>query len=311
MARVDAFFRDFRAMRLLSRIFIGAILLMSCSIVRAEQPAHFAVMDARTGELLLSSAADAPLHPSWLTKMMVLYVAFTAIEEGRVSREDIVVASAHAASQAPPRLGLANGQAIPIHELIAAVSLRHSTDAATALAEAISGSESAFVAEMNDMADAMCLTDTHFRNVQGWTDPLHTMSAHDASILARFLMFDFPDRYPLFAQQHAWADGREITSYQKREFAAVTGVDGISTNYSPQGGYGGVYSKEIDGERGRLIVSIFGEPSVRRRVEQANYLLKKGFALAKNDLEIIEPKLWECSPLLSQANTKYGIQSKG
>ena len=287
------------------------ILLLPCSLARADQPAHFAVMDGRTGELLLASSAETPLHPAWLTQMMVLYVAFTALETGRVSMDDTVIVSAHAASQAPPRLGLADGQAIPVAELVTAVALRHSTDAATALAEAVSGSESAFVAEMNDMADAMCLTDTHFRNVQGWTDPLHTMSAQDAAIVARFLMHDFADHYPLFSQQHAWASGRDITSYQRREFVAVTGVDGLSTSYSEEGGYSGVYSAERNGDRVRVIVSIFAETSVSRRVEQATNLLGQGFALATDNAQTIPPELWNCRKTLSEAPPFAGRQSEG
>ncbi|MGR3585529.1 MAG: D-alanyl-D-alanine carboxypeptidase family protein, partial [Pseudooceanicola nanhaiensis] len=122
------------------------------------------VMDARTGEVLHSENADARLHPASLTKMMTLYIAFTAVRNGEISLDDDIRISRHAASEPPSKLGLQSGQKIKFRYLIRAAAVKSANDAATAIGEAIAGSEAAFARRMTDTARALGMTRTTFKN---------------------------------------------------------------------------------------------------------------------------------------------------
>jgi beta-lactamase class A len=110
------------------------------------------VMDARTGEVLHSRNADTRLHPASLTKMMTLYIAFEAVRLGEIDLDTQVRISANAAAEPPSKLGLRAGSTIRFRFLIRAAAIRSANDAATAIAEAISGSEAAFARRMNRTA---------------------------------------------------------------------------------------------------------------------------------------------------------------
>ncbi|TNY43304.1 D-alanyl-D-alanine carboxypeptidase, partial [Streptococcus pyogenes] len=107
------------------------------------------VIDARTGEVLHSRNADTRLHPASLTKMMTLYIAFEAVRMGEIGLDTKVRISKKAAAEPPSKLGLRPGQQIALRYLIRASAVRSANDAATAIGEAISGSEAAFARRMN------------------------------------------------------------------------------------------------------------------------------------------------------------------
>ena len=110
------------------------------------------VIDARDGKVLHSRSADRRLHPASLTKMMTLYMAFEAVQSGRLSLDQRVRVSRHASSQVPSKIGLRTGQRVKIRDLIRAAAVKSANDAAVALAEAISGSERAFAEAMTARA---------------------------------------------------------------------------------------------------------------------------------------------------------------
>ncbi|KAG1649661.1 D-alanyl-D-alanine carboxypeptidase DacF [Nymphon striatum] len=130
-------------------------------------PTQAMVLDARTGEVLHSRNADTRLHPASLTKMMTLYVVFDAIRRGEITLETKVKISRKAAAEQPSKLGLKSGQRIALRYLIRGASVKSANDAATALGEAISGSEAAFARRMNAMAKALGMTNTTFKNAHG------------------------------------------------------------------------------------------------------------------------------------------------
>jgi len=99
------------------------------------------VMDARSGRVIYSSNADTKLHPAGLTKMMTLYIAFEAIKNGEISEQTLITISNKAAAEPPAELGLKSGQKILLPYLIRATAVMGANDTATAIAEAISGSE--------------------------------------------------------------------------------------------------------------------------------------------------------------------------
>ncbi len=268
----------------LRNVVIGVrwtVLALALSILAGSAsaaPYAAVVMDARTGEVLHSRNADTRLHPASLTKMMTLYVAFQAVENGEIDLDKRVRVSRHAASEPPSKLWLKSGQRISVRHLIRATAVKSANDAATALGEAISGSESAFAQRMTVTARQMGLNNTTFRNAHGLTQSGHLSSARDMTILGRRLFHDFPDYYNLFARRTADAGVTTVRNTNRRLLAAFQGADGIKTGYTRAAGYNLVASARRGGKR--VIATVFGGRSSATRDRRVAELLEMGFSRA-------------------------------
>lgn len=236
------------------------------------------VMDARSGEVLHARNADTRLHPASLTKMMTLYVVFEAVENGEIGLDTRVTISRHAASEPPSKLGLKPGQKIRLRYLIRAAAVKSANDAATALAEAIEGSEAKFARRMTRTARAMGMTRTTFRNAHGLTESGHLSTARDMTILGRHLFYDYPDYYNLFSRLTAYAGLRKVSHTNRKLLRSYRGADGIKTGYTRAAGFNVVASAERGGER--IIATVFGGRSVRSRNAKVAELLELGFRRA-------------------------------
>jgi D-alanyl-D-alanine carboxypeptidase len=269
-------------------LLIGLMLLaLACAQRLAAAPYAAMVVDARSGEIIHSENADTRLHPASLTKMMTLYVAFQAVARGEISLDTEVRISAKAANEAPSRLGLREGQTIRLRFLLRAAAVRSANDAATAIGEALSGSEAAFADRMNATAAAMGMRNTRFRNMHGLTEEGHYSTAHDMTILGRHLIYDFPQYYNLFSRRTADAGVAEVTNTNKRFLDAYPGADGIKTGFTNAAGYNLVASAE----RGsvRIIATVFGGNSTASRNARVAELLDMGFARARADVALRPP----------------------
>lgn len=236
------------------------------------------VMDARTGEVLHSRNADTRLHPASLTKMMTLYIAFEAIRLGEITLDTPVRISQLAASEPPSKLGLRAGSTIRFRYLIRAAAIRSANDAATAIGEAISGSEAAFAARMTRTAQALGMTRTTFRNAHGLTQEGHLSTAHDMTIMGRRLFYDYPQYYNIFSRRQDDAGIATIRNTNRALLDAYRGADGIKTGYTRAAGFNLVASAE----RGnvRVIATVFGGQSTASRNQRIMELMDMGFARA-------------------------------
>lgn len=246
------------------------------------------VMDARSGEILHSRNADTRLHPASLTKMMTLYVVFDAIQRGEMSLDTMATVSKVAASEPPSRLGLKAGQKIAIRHLIRAAAVKSANDAATALGEAVAGSEAAFARRMNRMAQALGMTQTTFRNAHGLTENGHLSTARDMTVLGRHLFYDFPEYYNIFSRTSTSADGKTLYNTNRRLLGSYRGADGIKTGYTRAAGFNLVASAERNGER--IIATVFGGSSVSNRNSQVAELLDLGFDRAPSRIAVKKPE---------------------
>ncbi len=233
------------------------------------------VMDARTGEVLHSRNADTRLHPASLTKMMTLYIAFEAIENGEISADTQVTISRHAASEPPSKLGLRAGQKIAFRYLIRAAAVKSANDAATAIGEALEGSEAAFARRMNRTAKALGMTRTTFKNAHGLTESGHLSTARDMTILGRHVLYDYPEYYNIFSRQSTDAGLRTVSNTNRRLLSAYKGADGIKTGYTRAAGFNLVASAERGSER--IIATVFGGRSTATRNARVAELLDMGF----------------------------------
>jgi len=259
------------------------------------------VMDARTGEVLHARNADTRLHPASLTKMMTLYVAFQAIQRGEITLDTEVTVTANAASEPPSKLGLQTGQKIKMRYLLRAAAVKSANDAATAIGEAISGSEDAFATRMNRTAAAMGMTNTTFKNAHGLTQSGHLSTARDMSVLGRHVIYDYPQYYNLFSRRTADAGIAEVRHTNRRWLDSYPGADGIKTGYTNAAGFNLVASAQRGQER--IIATVFGGTSTAARNKQISELMDIGFNRAPNTATIDRPEL-----VASAASAQEAVQ---
>ena len=236
------------------------------------------VIDARTGKVIHESNANTRLHPASLTKMMTLYIAFEAIQRGEISLDSKVKISSNASSEPPSKLGLRTGQTIALRYLIRAAAVKSANDAATAIGEAIEGSEAAFARRMNRTAQAMGMTRTTFKNAHGLTESGHLSTAHDMTIMGRHLLYDFPQYYNLFSRITADAGVAKVSHTNRRFLNSYKGADGIKTGYTRAAGFNLTASAERGNER--IIVTVFGGQSTASRNAKVAELMDLGFRRA-------------------------------
>nr|WP_246002356.1 D-alanyl-D-alanine carboxypeptidase family protein [Pacificibacter maritimus] len=256
------------------------------------------VMDARNGKVLHASNADTRLHPASLTKMMTLYIAFEAIENGEISLDTEVTISRTAAAEPPSRLGLKSGQKIKLRYLIRAAAVKSANDAATAIGEAIEGSEAGFARRMNRTAKAMGMSRTTFKNAHGLTEAGHLSTARDMSVLGRHVFYDYPEYYNLFSRKTADAGVRTVTHTNSRFLNSYQGADGIKTGYTSAAGFNLVASAQKGQER--IITTVFGGRSTVTRNAKVTELMDLGFKRAGTRVAVHKPQR---PPYMGKAST--------
>ncbi|MBY5989768.1 D-alanyl-D-alanine carboxypeptidase family protein [Roseovarius atlanticus] len=264
---------------------IWMMVIVPLSAVAAPYAAL--VMDARSGEVLHARNADTRLHPASLTKMMTLYVVFEAVENGEITLDTPVRISKHAASEPPSKLGLRSGSTIKLRYLIRAAAVKSANDAATALGEAIEGSEAAFARRMNRTAKALGMTRTTFKNAHGLTEEGHLSTARDMSLLGRHLFYDYPEYYNLFSRVTADAGIKKVYHTNRRLLNDYRGADGIKTGYTRAAGFNLTASAERGGER--IIATVFGGRSTASRNAKVAELLDLGFREAPTRVAVNRP----------------------
>ena len=265
-----------------------ALLVLCIAPVRGDAAPYAAlVMDARTGKVLHARSADRKLHPASLTKMMTLYLAFEAVRTGKLRLDQKVRVSRRAARQVPSKIGLKAGRKVTVRDLIRATAVKSANDAAVALGEAISGSETAFAKEMTRKARAMGMKNTTFRNASGLTHAGQKSTARDMAVLGRRLFYDYPQYYNLFGRKKTRTYGRTVYSTNRRLLSAYQGADGIKTGYTRAAGFN-LVSSARRGDK-RIIAVVFGGKTSRSRNRRVAELLDMGFKRAPRYAAVIKP----------------------
>lgn len=233
------------------------------------------VIDAKTGRILHEVNADQIRHPASLTKMMTLYITFRAIEEGRLTREQMLRVSANAANQSPTKLGLRAGQTVRVSDAVLGLITESANDAAVVLAEAIGGTTENFAQIMTQQARALGMRNTVFRNPSGLPDDEQVTTAREMAMLGYALIYHFPRFYGNFSRNSFLFKGRRHNNHNNL-MKRYDGMDGIKTGYIRASGFNLVASAA----RGdtRLIGVVFGGKSAPLRDKQMEDLLDEGFA---------------------------------
>lgn len=150
------------------------------------------LMEASTGTIIYEKDAHSILHPASITKIMTLILIFDALDTQKISLDDVVTVSEHAASMGGSQVFLEPGETQTVDTMIKCISVASANDACVAMAEFITGSEDAFVAQMNERAAGLGMKDTNFVNCCGLDVDNHMTSAYDVALMSRELITKYP-----------------------------------------------------------------------------------------------------------------------
>jgi D-alanyl-D-alanine carboxypeptidase len=232
------------------------------------------VVDATSGDVLEDVNADQPRHPASLTKMMTLYLTFEALRDRRITLDQPVPVSPHAASMEPTKLGLVPGTHLTVEEAILGMVTKSANDAASALGELLGGTEDRFGQMMTLRARALGMNHSTFINASGLPNPDQWTSARDLAILSRCLINDFPGYYRYFSTpSFAWH--RQIIFNHDNMLRTYPGADGLKTGYTEASGHNLVTSAVRGGVR--LVGVVLGAATNGERDIHMASLLDHGF----------------------------------
>ncbi len=261
--------------RVFPAFFLILVLAGGATAARADYSAI--VLDATNGNILYQRNADTKRYPASLTKMMTLYLAFEALQDGTITMDTVWTASARAQAQPPSELGLRAGDTIKARDAIMSLITKSANDVATVVAEGLGGTEWQFAQMMTAKARELGMRNTTFANASGLPDNSMVSTARDISILSLRLQSDFPQFYPLFATRSFTYRGNTYGNHNKL-LGVVDGVDGIKTGFTNAAGWNLAASAIRDGRR--IVAVIMGGQSRIWRDNRMKELLGDGFIVA-------------------------------
>jgi D-alanyl-D-alanine carboxypeptidase (penicillin-binding protein 5/6) len=256
----------------------------------AQTPAYETVapqailVDGKSGSVIFEKNADEPIPPASMSKLMTMIMVFEGLKSGSLTMDQEFLISEDAwrrggaASGGSTMYAVLNSR-IKLRDLIPAVIIQSANDACIAIAEGMAGSEAAFADRMTQRARELGLKNATFRNATGLPDPEHRMSVRDLSILAKYIIDNFPEYYKYYSQpEYEW---NKIKQQNRNPLLTdYPGADGMKTGYTKESGYGLVGSAVRDGRR--LIMVIGGLDSIKARREEAQKMLDWGFRQFKS-----------------------------
>ncbi len=262
-----------RATRAVLPVVLAALLSLIAEPADARRSAAI-VIDADSGKVLHETNADRSVYPASLAKMMTLYLTFEALEAGRISLNTPLKVSRRATRQSPSKLALRTGQRIRVEDAILGLVIKSANDAATVLAESLSGTEAKFALKMTEKARELGMSRTAFRNASGLPNRRQKTTARDMAILARALVTDFPQYYHYFGTRKFKYNGYTFVTHNKL-LRTYPGADGIKTGFIAASGFNIAASARRNGRR--LIGVVMGGRSARSRNARMARLLNVAF----------------------------------
>ena len=261
----------------------------------------FVLMDFLSGQILASKEPDQRVAPASITKVMTSYVVAAELKNGKIKLDDQVFVSEKAwrgggAGTDGSTSFLQVNKPAPLKDLLYGMIIQSGNDASIALAEHVAGSEETFVAMMNQTAQKLGMTNTHFVNSTGLPAEDHYTTATDIAKLSQALIRDFPDEYKIHAIRDYTING--ITQHNRNTLLwRDPSVDGIKTGHHSQAGF--CLAASAKREDTRLIAVVMGTSSEKIRADEAQALLGYGFRFFESHklydgmAKVAEPDLWK------------------
>ncbi len=240
---------------------------------------HAILIEAKSGSVLYEKDPDKLIYPASLAKLMTAEYVFHLLKIGKIHLADEYTVSEHAwrtggAPSHSSTMFAALNSKVPVDALIHGLIIQSANDGAIILAEGIAGNETEFADQLTKRAREIGLTKSTFTNSNGLPDPGEQVTTRELAMLARRIILDYPEYYPIFAQpDFTW---NKIHQQNRNPLlGSVTGADGLKTGFTKEAGYGLVGSAVDNGLR--LIVVVNGEKTAADRAREAKKLLEFGF----------------------------------
>ena len=264
-------------------------ICFALSINTAQASTSSIIIDAENGDVLSSKGADTLRYPASLTKVMTLYITFNALKKGIITMNDELKVSRRAANMAPSRLGLRAGQKIKVETCIKALIVKSANDCASVLAENLGYTEANFAKAMTQIAKALGMKNTTFKNANGLPNRAQKTTARDMALLAAAMYHHFPQYYQLFSLKKF--SYNNLTFYTHNHLLrSFDGADGMKTGFTNAAGYNIITSAHRNGKR--VIAVTMGHNTAKERDQYIAKMMDKGLKrLALNDT-ISEHKMY-------------------
>ena len=232
--------------------------------------AAYLVQDLQSGQILTGKDLDKPVEPASLTKLMTAYLAFKALENGKLKAQDMLTPSETAWRAEGSRMFLNAGKPVSVGDLLKGLIVQSGNDAAVTLAEALGGSEADFAKQMNAEAKRLGMNNTHFMNATGLPGDGHITTVRDLAILSAAIIKDYPKYYPIYSMQsfkynNIEQPNRNLLLYRDPN------VDGLKTGHTNTAGYNLIASSKRNGRR--VVSVVVGADSIESRAGESSKLL--------------------------------------
>eukprot|EP01030_Chromulinospumella_sphaerica_P009469 gene9469-9278_t len=276
---------------------------------QAPQPPEIAartylLVDVTANQVLAAKDIDAPVEQASLTKLMTGYLVFDALRAKKIALDQKLPVSVRAWKMPGSRMFIDPKMQVPVEDLIKGMIVQSGNDATMALAEGVGGTAENFVKLMNDQAQALGMKGTSYKNPEGLTEPGHTTTARDLSVLAMRLMKDFPEYMHYYSTKQYSYPGTPASNGSNRNtllFRDPT-VDGLKTGHTAAAGYCLVATAKRDfpnvGQR-RLLSIVLGTASENARANESQKLLNWGYTafdavkLFEANAAVATPEVWK------------------
>ena len=265
---------------------------------------NYLLVDVTAGQVLAAKDIDAPVEQASLTKLMTGYLVFDALRAKKIALDQKLPVSVRAWKMPGSRMFIDPKMQVPVEDLIKGMIVQSGNDATMALAEGVGGTAENFVKLMNDQAKALGMNGTSYKNPEGLTEPGHTTTARDLSVLATRLMKDFPEYMHYYSTKQYSYPGTPASNGNNRNallFRDPT-VDGLKTGHTAAAGYCLVATSKRDfpgvGQR-RLLSIVLGAASENARANESQKLLNWGYTafdavkLFDGGQAVATPSVWK------------------
>ncbi len=253
----------------------AVVVCATVNVGRAEMVSGpVLVFDPFSGEVIQQSRAGEPWYPASLTKLMTGYIIFKKLRDGKLRLDQELPISEVAHSQPASHSGLPVGKTVTVDFALQALLVFSANDMAYVLAEGASGSSEAFAREMNESAQGLGLTATHFVNPNGLFDPRHISSARDMGIIAAFIINQFPEYLHYFNQADVAVGSRRFSNHNSL-IRLMPDAVGMKTGFVCNSGYNLVGSAIRSGRQ--LVSVVMGARSGPVRTKVSKDILDEGF----------------------------------
>ena len=264
----------------------------------------YLLVDVTAQQTLAELDADKPIEPASLTKLMTAYIVFDALKAKKITLQQTFGVSERAWKMPGSRMFIDPKMKVPVEDLVKGMIVQSGNDATMALAEGVGGTVEHFVQMMNAQAKLLGMKSTGYKNPEGLTEPGHTTTARDLSILASRLMQDFPDYVGYYAIKKYRYPGTPAANENNRNLLLFRdpSVDGLKTGHTDAAGFCLIATAKREapsvGQR-RLLSIVLGASSENARATESQKLLNWGYTafdaikLFDANQAVVTPNVWK------------------